>query len=207
MIIRITLLDLAWFAGVLDLKGRLFLKANDTRKTKQITWAVESKELVVVRRLCDLTGTKPEGRRASPVSEIFRRNCTEHCPEAHTHVDAPIMPTTMRWTATGAGFVIVHHNLKPFLQVDRGYDEVAEQIVKDPAVSARGSTAVMRTVARLDSLGWKLPEPYASSLANWDGVDLSPEGLEAARVAREEKAALKNLAQARAEKELVTSVQ
>lgn len=169
----ITFIGMAWMAGVLDLKGRLFIKKNETRRTKQTTWAVESKELTVVRRLCALTNTKPEARRSSPVSDIFRRNCSEHCPEAHVHVDLQVMPDTMRWTATGAGFVIVHHNLEPYLQVDRGYPEAVAEILKDPAVSARGSTAVMRTVARLSGLGWTLPEPYFSAMTNWTGVALT----------------------------------
>ena len=170
----ITSYDMAWMAGVLDLKGRLFVKKNETRKTRQVTWAVESKELVVVRRLSDLTGTKPEGRVATPVSEIFRRNCATHCPEVHTHV-TPTMPNTMRWTSSGAGFVILHHNLAPYLQVDRAYAETAAEILKDPAVSARGSNAVMLTTARLQGLGWAVPEPYASAFADWTSRALAAE--------------------------------
>lgn len=179
----ITEAQMAWMAGVLDLKGRLFIKRNETRRTRQVTWAVDSKELMVVRHLCDLTGTKPEGRGNKPLSEIIRRNCAEHCPEAHVHVE-PVMPTVLRWTATGAAFVILHDNLQQYLQVDRGYDEVATEILKDPAVSARGSTAVMRSVARLNALGWEIREPYASALANWTGADLSPEGQVAAELVR-----------------------
>lgn len=156
----------AWMAGVIDLKGRLSAKQNATRKTRQHTWSVDSKEMIVVRRMCELTGTKPESRANRKLSEIFRRNCTEHCPEAHVHVDYEglEMPHVLRWTSTGAGLVIVHTNLEPFLQVDRGYKEVVDEILEDPAVDHRGSASVLKSAARLQALGWSIPEPYASAL-------------------------------------------
>lgn len=162
----ITEAQLAWMAGVLDLKGCILSKSNKTRRDKQYTWSVGSSELVVVRRLCELTASKPEERRNSPVSaSLLRRNCIEHCPDAHTHVGGDWeTPSVLRWTASGAAFVIVHHNVKPYLQVDRGEQETVNIILKHPAVDSRGSHTVLRRVAKLQSLGWEIPEPYASAL-------------------------------------------
>lgn len=157
--------QLAWMAGVFDLKSRIFTKNNKTRKTRQHTWNVESTELVVVRRLSALTGTKPEARAGKPVGEIARRNCIEHCPDAHVHVDERLMVADrLRWTATGAGMVIIHHNVKPYLQVDRGYGPIIREIKADPAIMDRGSGAVLRTVTRLYRLGWEVPAPYVVML-------------------------------------------
>ena len=106
--------DLAWMAGVIDLKGRLTYKKNRTRATRQITLTVDSKEHLVVRRLCGMTDTKPEFRTTSPLSpEILRRNCVEHCPEAHTHVEGSWQYGSIRWTVTGASMVVVMDGIGP----------------------------------------------------------------------------------------------
>ena len=78
--------DLGWMAGVLDLKGRISLKSNQTRATKQAVLAVQTGEIAVIRRLGDLTGTSPEVMRAKPLKDFMRKNCSTHCPDKHSHV-------------------------------------------------------------------------------------------------------------------------
>lgn len=156
----ISQVDLAWMAGIIDLKGRLTYKNNKTRKTRQITLTVDSKEILVVRRLCALTGTKPEVRNTSPVSEYLkRRGCIEHCPEAHVHIEGGFTTGSTRWTMTGTSMVVVLDSIEPFVTVDRGYAEAIEEVMRSPTLEGRGSTAVVGALARLYELGWALREP------------------------------------------------
>lgn len=153
--------DLAWMAGVVDLKGRLIYKNNRTRRTRQITLTVDSKEHLVVRRLCGMTGTKPEFRKTSPLSkELLRRNCTEHCPEAHTHVDNDWQYGSIRWTITGASMVVVLDDIEKYITVDRGYREAIDEVLADVSLEGRGSIAVVSSLFRLYELGWTIRQPF-----------------------------------------------
>lgn len=157
----------AWMAGVLDLKGRISVKATPSRRDKQYTWHVDSKEILVVRKLCEYTASQPEDRQQRTLSEMFRRNCTLHCPEAHIHVEFDWnMPRVLRWTASGGMFAILHHNLKPYMQVDRGEQETVDLILQNPTTEGRGSHIVLARAAQLQALGWELIEPYNSALSN-----------------------------------------
>src|SRR4029450_3189141 len=148
--------DLAWMAGVVDLKGRLTYKKNRTRATRQITLTVDSKEHLVVRRLCGMTGTKPEYRTTSPLSpEILRRNCTEHCPEAHTHVDSTWQYGSIRWTVPGAAMGVCLDAIEPYLTTDRGYQEAVDEVMAGVALEGRGSIAVVGSLIRLHHLSWQ----------------------------------------------------
>ena len=152
--------DLAWMAGVIDLKGRLTYKKNRTRATRQITLTVDSKEHLVVRRLCKMTGTKPEVRTTSPLSEeLLRRNCAEHCPEAHTHVDTTWTYGSIRWTVTGASMVVILDGIESYTTLDRGYREAIDEVLDGIALEGRGSIAVVGSLIRLYELGWTLRQP------------------------------------------------
>lgn len=155
----ISQVDLAWMAGIIDLKGRLTYKNNKTRATKQITLTVDSKEILVVRRLSALTGTKPEVRSTSPVSEYLKRGCAEHCPDPHVHNEGGFTTGSTRWTVTGTSMVIVLDSIEPFVTVDRGYAEAIDEVMRAPALEGRGSTAVIGSLTRLYELGWTLREP------------------------------------------------
>lgn len=155
--------DLAWMAGVIDLKGRLTYKKNRTRATRQITLTVDSKEHLVVRRLCGMTGTKPEFRTTSPLSAelLLRRNCIEHCPEPHTHIDTNSWQYgSIRWTVTGAAMVVVMDDIEPYLTVDRAYQEAINEVLADVSLDGRGSIAVVSSLIRLHDLGWTIRQPF-----------------------------------------------
>lgn len=158
--------QLGWMAGVVDLKGRILFKRNKTRATRQITLAVESKEIGIVKALGRMTGTNPEMHDASPLADWMRRGCLEHCPEQHIHAyrDGLMVPAIARWTVSGAAMVTVLENLAPFLLLDRDYDMATDETRAGLDFTGRGSTSVVRSLRRLENLGWDLPEDFAQAL-------------------------------------------
>jgi hypothetical protein len=169
----ITQQQLAWMAGIVDLKGRVYIKNNRSRKTGQYVMVVDSKNLVVVRRMCELTGTNSEGKETRPVSEILRHPCLEHCPEAHSHVyrDGLMMPFIGRWTITGASLVVVLRNLLPYLVTDReGYEDLLKEIEPQLTLVGQGSNAVLSGCLRLQRLGWSLPPVVEAVILNRIGA-------------------------------------
>lgn len=157
---------LGWFAGILDLRGRLLVKTNQMRATPQFVLMAETRELGIIRELSSLTGTKAEIQKARMLRDFMRRGCTEHCPEAHVHVDDDkrMMPRIARWTITGAGMVTVLENLMPFLMVERGYQDAVDQAYRDTTLVGQGSGAVLASLRRLRDLGWDLPDRYEAAL-------------------------------------------
>jgi hypothetical protein len=158
--------DLAWMAGVIDLKGRLTYKTNRARRTRQITLNVDSKEFHVVRRLCSMTGTKPEMRTTSPVSDYLKRGCSEHCPEAHVHAEGFAHGST-RWTITGAAMVVVLDNIEPYISLDRGFSEAIDEVVNGLTLEGRGATAVLGSLSRLLGLGWSVRKPFLEAVRDY----------------------------------------
>lgn len=161
---------LGWMAGVIDLKGKLLIKRNKQRATAQHVLVVQSKEAGVVSELSKMTGTKPEMVTTSPLPDFMRRNCSQHCPEAHVHVSETLtsMPQMGRWSCTGAAMVVVLDNLLPYLVVDRGWEEVIEKIEDTTTLSSHGSGAVLASLRRLRDLGWVLPGPYDLAVRSKD---------------------------------------
>jgi hypothetical protein len=158
--------DLGWMAAIIDLKGRIALKNNQTRATKQAVLAVQTKEIAVVRRLGELTGTSPEVMAARPLKDFMRKNCTAHCPEPHVHIGEEnlMMPTSARWTITGAGLVVVLYNLLDMLVTDRGFGEIMNATMALTTVQGPGAGQVRAQLRRLDGLGWALPDRYAAAI-------------------------------------------
>jgi hypothetical protein len=161
--------DLGWMAGVLDLKGRIQVKNNRQRATRQIVLLVESSELLVIRRLARMTGSRAEAMVSRPLKEWMRRGCNDHCPEAHVHVgDDRIMPAVSRWTLTGAGAAVVLTALLPFLTVERGWEEAINEIMASTPLTGQGATAVLGSLNRLRELGWELPERFEAAVESRD---------------------------------------
>jgi hypothetical protein len=180
--------QLGWMAGIVDLKGRILRKNNKTRKTIQLVLAVDTKELSIIRKLSELTGTRPELQAAQPRPEFMRRSCLEHCPDKHVHVDDDIwMPQHARWTITGAGMVVVLSNLLPYLNVDRGWDQAIEDATNQTVFRGPGSGKVKITLFRLKQLGWKLPLIYESQIIFDEEEFIERLAIEAERVYEEEE--------------------
>ncbi len=161
---KITVPQLAWIAGVVDMKGRTRKLMAPTRSSPMFTLMVETQHLTVVRRIARLTGTKISISERKKLPESFRRGCVTHCPEAHTHVH-PVIPAIGRWHVSGVGAIIVLDNLLPYLNNKRGehgdFIREAMQWVK-PAGKGRGRAAIDKSIARLRNLGWDVaPELLA----------------------------------------------
>ncbi len=176
---RIPAEKLGWMAGILDLKGRIAYKNNKQRRTRQTVLFVETKVFEIVQAMAAMTGTSPDLKQAKPLSEFIRRGCVEHCPEAHVHVDRMglMMPQTSRWTVTGAALVVVLHNLRPYLMVERGYEAAVTEVLANQNLTGPGANAMLVAVRRLQQAGWTVPEPYATALSTFrDGVLLDHDG-------------------------------
>ena len=169
--------QLGYMAGVLDLKGRLLYKNNRTRATRQVVLAVETKERQVIRYLSNATGTAPEFTAARPLKDFMRRGCVEHCPEEHIHIgEDTAMPPIGRWTITGAGMVVVLHNLSPYLTVDRGYPEAVAEVLATVDLHGRGSAMVLTSLRRLEGLGWDMPPRFEHALVAQGKEQAGPNG-------------------------------
>ena len=162
----ITPAKLGWMAGVIDLKGRVYIKANTQRRsTRQIVLMVESRLPGIIREFGALTGTTPEYKTDRPLKDFMRRSCSEHCPEAHVHVnDDRIMPSVYRWTITGIAMAVVVDALLPVLTEDKGFVELRDEILSTVDINGRGSAVVLSTLNRLMTLGWPMPAQVMQSL-------------------------------------------
>src|SRR5215472_14452971 len=106
---------LGWFAGVIDLKGTIIRKNNQTRATPQLVLLIDTRHKAVADRMATMTGTGIGTRDVSVPLRFERKQCREHCPEVHVHVSEMNMPQTYRWQATGVAAAIILHNLLPYM--------------------------------------------------------------------------------------------
>ena len=157
---------MGWMAGIIDLKGHIYIKKNAQRSTRQIVLTVDSKFPGIIRELGVLCGTKPESANAKPLKDFMRRSCNEHCPEAHIHVDDRIMPGIHRWTITGIALAVVLDALEPVLTEDKGFPEYKDEILSTMDMGGRGSGQVMATLNKLQLLGWPMPARVVEVLAH-----------------------------------------
>lgn len=156
---------LGWLAAIIDLKGKVIFKNNKQRATRQIVLMVESKEVAIIKAIGDMTGTNPEYLTERRTPDFVRRGCIEHCPEKHIHAlrleqGETNFPPLARWTITGAGAAIILHNVAPHLVVNHDYYAIMVEILTNAPTYGQGSGAVNRTIRRLASLGWELPDKY-----------------------------------------------
>jgi hypothetical protein len=155
--------QLGWMAGVIDLRGKIVYKNNKSRTTtnatRQVVMYVESKQRSVIEELCRLTGTMVETQdRISGANSWFRSGCSEHCPDAHIHVQVESFPAISRWTITGAAMAVLIWNIQPFLRnKQEELTKVMAEVFLDAKVSGRGSGATLKSLDRLQSLGWDIP--------------------------------------------------
>lgn len=165
--------ELGWMAAVIDMKGHLVRKNNQTRRTPQLVLMVDTKDTRIAQRLAAFTASKAEMKEQTPPSEAFtRRGCVTHCPDAHIHIDESVwqMPGITRWTITGAAMVVVLLNLAPYMSTYEEYADDVEEALASMVVSGRGSGAVRASVKRLSGLGWHIPGKVTRSL----GVESAP---------------------------------
>ncbi len=153
--------ELAWMAGVLDMKGRIMRVSGQSRKNPIYRLMVETSNIQVAARLAKFTGVKYNVAEARRLDERYRRGCKDHCPDAHQHVTA-VMPTIGRWDVSGVGAIIILANLMPYFVADtekhQGFLDEALKLVPPPDPKRQGWAAVARTINRLHGLGWRIPE-------------------------------------------------
>lgn len=170
--VQVTEADKAWMAGVIDLKGSVLRKNNQTRRTAQLVLYVRVKDERIALRLSAMTGTAPE-RHSKPMAEAFmRRGCAEHCEAPHVHVNdtSPYpwqMPPTTQWAVTGIAAAVVLANIAPYMCTYEDYAPVVAEIISNFAATGQGSGAVRKTLSRLSGRGWQVPPAVTVRLA-WD---------------------------------------
>lgn len=150
-----------WVAAILDVKGSIVRKNNQTRATSQLVLGVESKNLKVTHKLSSLTGIKAEVRK-SPAEKSetkSRRPCSEHCPEphAHQHPKFHLLPQVGFWAITGASAGIVIYNVLPYLQNTASFKLMMMEVLHQTVLQNRGSGMTRNAIIRLVNLGWALP--------------------------------------------------
>jgi hypothetical protein len=173
--------QLAWMAGVVDLKGKITYKKNKTRATtKQVTLYVESVQKPIVDKLARATGTSPELKTRRPRWEgWYRKGCEEHCPEQHIHVAGSDFLPAARWTLSGAAMAVVLTNLKPYIVQDKGFSEAVEYAFGNMVLYGQGAGMTVTALRRLHALGWELPDLiYAQRPTLTSGIAANPGELE-----------------------------
>ncbi len=163
---------LGWTAAVLELRGNVIRKKNQMRATPQLVLYVDSKNFDIIRELSRLTGTAAEAQKARTAKEFMRRGCSEHCPDAHVHVDDLWqLPAIGRWTITGAGAAVVLYNVLPYLvSTDKGFKEMMDETLENIVLTGQGSGATKATIKRLVSLGWELPSAIVKELKDINDI-------------------------------------
>lgn len=156
----VTQYELAWLAGIVDFKGNVIRKNNKKRATPQIVMYVESADLEIVDKVAELLGLTAVHRNAEErnLDGWTRRGCTEHCPEAHFHIDPRKFPVIARATVTGAALAVVLWNLLPYLMSTRiDYATLLHELLLYVPAEGQGRKAVDDAINRLESLGWTIP--------------------------------------------------
>jgi hypothetical protein len=152
---------LGWVAGVLDFQGHVLRRNNAQRAAGsfQISIFVDTAIPGIPERLCELTGSKAEGKEHHELKkEWLRRGCDEHCPEAHVHVREVAMPLTTRWSVTGVAMAVVLWNVRQYMTTNHEpWDWAMAQALSQVQLTGRGSAAIIAAVKRLSALGWDLP--------------------------------------------------
>jgi hypothetical protein len=165
---KISKAELGWMAAVIDMKGHIIRKTNQTRRTPQLVLMVDVKDPRIAQRLAAFTGSKVEAKEQILPNEAFlRRGCAAHCPEAHIHVDENRnwqMPEVTRWAVTGAAMSIVLGNLAPYMSTYEEYADDVDEALAVMVTSGRGSGAVRASVRRLAGLGWRIPKEITRAL-------------------------------------------
>lgn len=147
-------------AGILDLRGRVVYKINKTRNhSNQVTLYVESVQIPVIQALSELTGGTPEvkKRNHSKADGWYRRNCDEHCPEAHVHVNPGEFLDAARWTISGSAMSVVLTALQPYLVQDKGFADAIAYGFEHMTLVGQGAAATCTALRRLHGLGWPMP--------------------------------------------------
>lgn len=153
---KITVPQKAWFAGVLETRGKIRFTNNPDRRTNQLVLQQRSSHIALIERMCELTDTKIRLDGPKEFHSANRRPCVEHCQEAHSHVLGQIGEQAT-WQISGVGAAIILDNLVPYFITTAGLDAVAGNIFAELPTNGRGRKAIDDTIVRLKKVGWWIP--------------------------------------------------
>lgn len=132
--------DLAYAAAVIDTLA--LLRFRSIPSGNELPYVGISGPHRVVSWMSTITASKP----TQVMRDYNRTNCSEHCPEAHEHIQS----TTYRWSITGVKATIVLHNVRPFLRLQQ---ELADELVAGGLeVGWKGQVP-----EQMRRLGWAIP--------------------------------------------------
>lgn len=154
--------DYARVGALIDSRAHIQTKNNKDRAagSEQICLVLRTKHHEIAEWLSAMTGTSPELLSQKKVSpELMRRQCVEHCPEAHVHVDTiAALPDITTWTVTGVAAAIVLWNVRKYMVTTREpWDWAMEQSFRQMKLRGPGSSSTKQVVQRLSRLGWGIP--------------------------------------------------
>lgn len=127
-------------AGVLDSQGLFTLRWS--RDTQLPVVALHAGQPGTHQVLAKMTGT----RVTTVTRDYDRQPCSDHCVEAHSHVDS----VTVRWSVTGSRATILLFNVMPYLRIQQG----AAQDLLDHGQTVGWKSQVSESMERL---GFKIP--------------------------------------------------
>lgn len=139
--------DKAWMAGILEIRGSLGLSSRGP--FVQLT----DDDISIVHELCRLSGVKAS---LSAGESYVRKQCSDHCPEEHTHIQtAP----RSRFQVKDLRAAIIMYNLVPHIRSNKKSVVAAEawQSFRPKYLGHMKKTAT----AMLDA-GWRIPPGYDS---------------------------------------------
>lgn len=141
VMIQVSTADKAYCAAIVDTLANLRTRTTDKSVLPEVQ--VNCPNLDLLRWLGAITGTGHfETRR-----DYMRHVCTDHCPEAHAHVQS----TSGRWSVTGARATVLLVGVSPYLRLRTA--EASELIQVGLAAGWKPAT-----VTKMAALGWTVPE-------------------------------------------------
>jgi hypothetical protein len=149
--------DLAWVAGVFDLKHSAIRRAND--HTRRLVLPVQDSDFAIIKRISDLSGSNVTPRTTTtPLPEWMRRACSDHCKDKHIVYEA--LPRRHEWKLNGISAAIILYNVLPYMihRKDIQLEGRMWETIKTTPYTGGGSTTCRVIIRKLSGLGWGLPD-------------------------------------------------
>lgn len=156
----ITELDKAWLAGVMDANIRGMHLYRYDRPFLRLVSSLMSPD--VVERVSGMIGSDITSSHRRVM--VDRRQCKEHCPEPHIHVNSFTASGTI--TIGGTRLAVVLHNVKPYL-------------VRSDLIGARDPLpekgVQLKLAESMRQMGWNLPTSVSDAFfCKYCGTEKKP---------------------------------
>lgn len=152
--------ELAWFAGLLDVKYDSIRKSNSHdhggKVGDKLTLWLRDKNFEVIDRAAKMAGSNITPRNPRPATEMVQRACIEHCKQKHVH---RLLIPTHEWKIYGISAVIIYYNVMPYMvhAMDIEVDARIQDTINQTKFRGEGSTTARVLCQKLSQLGWKIP--------------------------------------------------